>query len=125
MHLKLALEYEAMECIYRFRWLTKLENREYGEKLSFYLAHALGKIEKSGQSGEAYITEIAGVIKRVTDKYFPCQDLEDFSSRKTWITNRTKTQIRDNTSKLQKRQRNEIKMEIKLTKRSDIQKKID
>ena len=41
LHLKLHLEYEAMECIYRFRSLKKLENRDYSEKFSFYLAHTL------------------------------------------------------------------------------------
>ena len=91
LHLKLDHEYEAMECIYRFRCLKKLENKDYSEKFSFYLAQTLGKIEETGQSGEAYITKVAGVIKRVTDKYFPCQDLKKFSSRKMWITNRIKT----------------------------------
>ena len=115
LHLKLDLEYEAMECIYRFRCLKKLENREYSEKFSFYLAHTLGKIEETGQSGEAYITKVAEVIKRVTDKYFPCQDLKKFSSWKTWITNRIKRQIklfqlwvnsiRKSTSKIQKQKK--------------------
>ena len=44
--------------------LEKLENGDYSEKFSFYLAHALGKVEETGQSGEAYITKVAGVIKR-------------------------------------------------------------
>ena len=94
LHLKLDLEYEAMECIYNFRCLKKLENRDYCEKFSFYLAHTLGKIEETGQSGEAYITKVAEVIKRVTDKYFPCRDLKKFSSRKTWITNRIKRHMK-------------------------------
>ena len=94
LHIKLDLEYEAMECIYRFRCLKKLENRNYSKKISVYLAHKLGQTEEAGQSGEAYITKAAEVIKRVTDKYFPCQDLKKFSSRKTWITNRIKRHIK-------------------------------
>ena len=35
LHLNLDLEYEAMECIYRFRCLKKLGNRDYSEKISF------------------------------------------------------------------------------------------
>ena len=35
LQLKLSLEYEAMECIYRFGCLSKLENRDYSEKFSF------------------------------------------------------------------------------------------
>ena len=92
-NLKFDLEYEAMECIYRFRCLQKLENREYSEKFSLYLAHTLGKIEETGQSGEEYI-KVPEVIKKVTNKYFPCQDLKKFSSRKTWITNRIKRHIK-------------------------------
>ena len=57
LHSKLDLEYEALESIYRFRCLKKLENRDYSEKFSFYLAHTLGKIEETGQSGEVYITK--------------------------------------------------------------------
>ena len=94
LHLKLDLGYEAMECIYRFRCLKKLENRDYSKKFSFYLAHTLGKNEETGQSGEAYITKVAEVIKKVTDKYFPCQDLKKFSFRKTWITNRINGHIK-------------------------------
>ena len=138
-HLKLDLEYEAIECIYRFRCLKKLENRDYSEKFSFYLAHTLGKIEETGQSGEAYITKVADVTKRVTDKYFPCQNLKKFSSRKTWITNRIKRhiKIRDKLFQLwlnskserahlnYKNKRNEINMEIKLAKRRGVQNKID
>ena len=93
-HLKLDLEYEAMECINRFQCLKKLENRDYSEKFSFYLAHTLGKIEETGQSGKAYITKVAGVIKRVTIKFCPCQDLKKFSFRKTWISNRIKRHIK-------------------------------
>ena len=100
--LKLDFEYKAMECKYRFRCLKKLENTDYSEKFSFYLAHTLGKIEETGRSGEVYITKVAEVIKRVTDKYFPCRDLKKFSSRKTWITNRIKRhiKIRDKLSQL-------------------------
>ena len=94
LHLKLDLDYEAMECIYRFRCLKKLENRDCSENFSFNLAHTLGKIEETGQSGEAYITKVAEVIKRVTDKCFPCQDLKKFSSRKTCMTNRIKRHIK-------------------------------
>ena len=139
LHLKLDLEYEAMESIYRFRCLKKLENTDYSEKFSFYLAHTLEKIEETGQSGEAYITKVVEVIKRVTDKYFPCQDLKKFSSPKTWITNRIKRhiKIRDKLFQLwlnsnserahlnYKNKRNEINMEIKLAKRRDVQNKID
>ena len=128
-----------MECIYRFRCLKKLENRGYSEKFSHYLAHTLGKIEETGQSGEAYITKVAEIIKRVTDKYFPCRDLKKFSSRKTWITNRIKTHIKLREKLFQlwlnskserahlnyKNKRNEINMEIKLAKRRDVQNKID
>ena len=112
----------------------KLENREYSEKFSFYLAHTLGKIEKTGQSGEAYITKIAVVIKRVTDEYFPCQDLKKFSYRKTWITNRIKRHIKILDQLFQlwlkskpekahleyKNKRNEINMEVKLAERRDV-----
>ena len=124
-----------MECIYGFRSLKKLENRDYSGKFSFYLAHTLGKIEKTGQSGEAYITKVAEVIKRVTDKYFLCQDLKKFFSRKTWITNRIKRhkRIRDKLFQLwlnskserahlnYKNERNEINMENKLARRRDLQ----
>ena len=36
LDLKFDLEYEAMECIYRFRCLKKLENRDYSKKISFF-----------------------------------------------------------------------------------------
>ena len=99
----------------------------------------MGKIEETGQSGETYITKVAEVIKRVTDKHFPCRDLKKFSSRKTWITNRIKRhiKIRDKLFQLwlnsksekahlnYKNKRNEINMEIKLAKRRDVQNKID
>ena len=128
-----------MECIYRFRCLKKLENRDYRENFSFYLAHTWGKIEETGQSGEAYITNVAEVIKGVTDKYLPCQDLKNFSSRKTWITNRIKRHIKLRVKLFQlwlnskserahlnyKNKRNEINMEIKLAKRGDVQNKTD
>ena len=39
LHIKMDLEYEAMECIYRLQCLKKPENREYSEKFSFHLAH--------------------------------------------------------------------------------------
>ena len=71
LHLKLDLEYEAMKGIYRFRSLEKLANRAYSEKFSFHLAHTLEKIEKTGQSGEAYMTTIAEFIKTITDKFYP------------------------------------------------------
>ena len=75
----------------------------------------------------------------MTDKYFPCQDLKKFSSRKTWITNRIKRhiKIRDKPCQLSlnskterahtyyKNKRNEINMEIKLAKHRDVQNKID
>ena len=139
LHLKLDLENEAMEWIYRFRCLRKLENREYSEKLSIYLAHTLGTIEKTGQSGEAYITKIAEVIKRVTEKYFPCLHLKKFSSLKKWITNRIERHIkvRDKLFQLwlkskserphlnHRKRRNENDMEIKLAKRRDVQSEID
>ena len=38
----------------------------------------MGKIEETGQSGEEYIMKIAEVIKKVTDKNFPCQNLKNF-----------------------------------------------
>ena len=139
LHLKLDLEYEAMECKYRFRCLKNLENRDYSEKFSFYLAHTLGKIAETGQSGEAYITKLAEVIKRVTDKYFSCRDLKKFSSWKTWIANRIKRHknVRDKLFQLllnskserthinYKNKRNEINMEIELAKQRDVQNKID
>ena len=128
-----------MECIYSFRCLKKLENRDYSEKFSFYLTHMLGKIEETGQSGKTYITKVAEVIKRVTDKYFPCQVLKKFFFRKTWITNHIKRhiKIRDKLFQLRlnpkserahlnyRNKRNEIDMEIKLAKRRDVEHKID
>ena len=139
LEIKLDLEYEAMECIYCFRSLKRFENRCYSEKFLFYLPHTLGKIEETGQSGEAYITKVAEVIKRVTDRYFPRQDFKKFSCRKTWITNRIKRhkKVRDKLFQLWLKskserenlyygnKRNEINMEIKLTKRRDVQNKID
>ena len=138
LHLNLDIEYEAMECIYRFRCLKILENRDYSEKFSFYLAHTLGKIEETGQSGEAYITKVAEVMKRVKDKYFPCQDFKKFSSRKTWIINRIKRHIKVRNKLFQlwleskserahlnyKNKRNEVNMEIKMAKPKNIQNKI-
>ena len=94
LHLKLDLEYEAMECIYPYRCLKKIENRDYSEKLSYYSVDTLGNNEETGQSGEAYITKISEVIKKVGDKNFPCRDLKHFSSPKTWITNRIKRHIK-------------------------------
>ena len=122
-----------MECIYRFRWLKKLENRDYSEKLSFYLPRTLGKIEDTGQSGETYITKIAEVMSNGH------QDVKKMCSRKTWIANRFKRHIkvRDNFFQLwlksnskrahlkYKNKRNEVNMEIKLAKRRDVQNKID
>ena len=132
-------EYEAMECTYCFRCLKKLENRDCSEKFSVYLAQTLGKNEETGHSGEAYIAKVTEVIKRVTDNYFPCQDLKTFSSRKTWITNLIKRHIKIRDILFQlllnskaerahlnyKNKRNEINMEIKLAKRRDVQNKID
>ena len=62
--LKLDVEYRAMECIYHFRCLKKLKNREYSEKFSYYSAHTLGKIEETGQSRETYITKIVELIEK-------------------------------------------------------------
>ena len=138
LHLNLDLKYEAMECIYRFPCLKKLGNRDDSENVSLYLAHTLGTTEKTGQSGEAYITKVAEVIiKRVTDDIFHCQDLKKFSSQKTWITNRIKRHIKirgkffqlwlksksETTYLNYKNIRNEINMEIKLAKRRDVQNK--
>ena len=117
----------------------KLENRDYSENFSFYLAHTLGKIEETCQSCEAYFTKVAEVIKRATDNYFPCQDIKKLSSRKTRMTNRIKRHIKICDKLFQlwlnsiserahlnyKNKGNEINMEIKLAKRRDVQIKID
>ena len=94
-------------------------------------------IEETGQSGEAYISKAAEVLKGVSDKDFPCQDLRKFSSRKTWITNRNKRQIKIRDKLFQlwfksksekahlnyKNKRNKIIMESKMAKRRDAQNK--
>ena len=125
-----------MESIHRFPCLKKIEHRDYSGKFSFYLAHTVGKIEETGQSGEAYITKIAEVIEKVTDEYFLCQDLKSFFSRKTWITNCIKrlTKFPDKLFQLwlkskserahlkHKNKRNEVNMEIKWAERRAVQK---
>ena len=99
----------------------------------------MGKSEKTGQSGEAYITKTAEVTKIVTDKKFPCQEFKTFFSLKSWITNRIKRhkKICDKLSELwlnskserahlkYKNKRNKVHMEIELAKRRDLQNKID
>ena len=138
-HSKLDLESEAIECIYSFRCLKKLGNRDYSEKVSFYLAQALRKTEETGQSGEAYITKIVEVMKIVTDQYFPCQGLKNFYSRETWKTNRVKRHVKNCDKLLQlwvkskperahlnyRNKRNKLNMEIKLAQRRDVQSKSD
>ena len=132
------LEYEAMECIYRFRRSKQLEGEDYSDNFSFYSAHTLGKNEETRQSGEAYIKKIAEVRKRVTDSCFPCKDPKKFFSRKTWITNRIKRHKKTRDILFQfflkpkserahlkyENIRNEVNMEIKLAKRRDVQKKL-
>ena len=136
--LKLDLEYEAMECIHRFRCLNKLENGDYIENFSFYSPHTLGKLKRL-VSLEKHTSRSLMKSKKTTAKYFPCQDLKNFSSLKTLITNRFRThmKIRDKLLPLWlksksesahpkcKIKRNEVKMENKLAKWRDVQNKID
>ena len=94
------------------------------------------KIEEIGQSGEAYLTRMAEVLKREVKKYFSCQDLKSFFSRKTRITNCIKRHIKSRDKLFQlwdkskserahlkyKNRRNEVNMEFKMAKRRDLQK---
>ena len=121
-----------------FSMLEKTWEQRLQRKIFSLFSTHIGKIEETGHSGEAYITKVTEVIKRVTDKFFPSQDLKTFSSQKTWITNRIKRHIRIRdillqlwlNSKSQRahlnyiNKRNEINMEIKLAKRRDVQNKI-
>ena len=73
------------------------------------------------------------VIKRIPDKFFPCQDFKKFSSPETCITNRIKRNMKIRNEFVQlwvkfksrrallkyKNEQNEIKMENKMAKRRD------
>ena len=70
LHLKLDLEYEAIECIYRFRCSKNLWEQRLEQKNFILFSTHNGKIEETGPSGEAYITKIAEVLKRVRINIF-------------------------------------------------------